>query len=511
MSAIQSITINSLQRLNGITIDFERKGVTAIMGANGSGKTTILQALACVYRKASQINIPHETLPYEEFFKPYQGQDWNGSSYSVNFYYRDNPINYSKNSNKWAPRAQNRTQRYTSYVSILDCAPHQEKENKKEILPFAKEELQEKQAKKKTLLRSVSGALNKEYADAGIGVKPDGLKQFLYAKTIHQDGTELEYPSHYMGAGEQKVIYLMNEVIKAPNNSLILIEELDISLHESAIRSLINFLCGEAESRNLQIVFTTHWLGIQEFFEKLNIVSLYEEPENKTIVLRDGFDPQFVHHLDGRYESLRQISVWTEDAFAGKILSYIAREKGVIQFLKIKNFGSIQNAYTVAAAMALFDDKLDRTVIVTDGDECLLLEEKQDQINHSLSGNGDLVERQRETALSLIVDLASPDESKPEKVILDFCRFCEGQPGFPAWLTDNLRWIDQQVPALEPKQAIYQLSQHTGIAKGQLEDSLIQEATKAIGWEQYVAPFVAKLNEVVVNIGLPAIKEEEVA
>ena len=69
----------------------------------------------------------------------------------------------------------------------------------------------------------------------------------------------------------------------------------------------------------------------------------------------------------------------------------------------------------------------------------------------------------------------------------------------------------QEFQNKEPKQAIYQLSQHTGIAKGQLEDSLIQEATKAIGWEQYVAPFVAKLNEVVVNIGLPAIKEEEVA
>lgn len=508
MSAIQSITINDLQRLKNITVDFERAGVTAIMGANGSGKTTLLQALACVYRKSSQIQIDHSTYTYEEFFKPYDGNDWNGASYQVQFHGREDEVGYSKQAGKWTPRPQNRTERYVKYVSILDCAPHQEKENKKIILPFEKEELQSGQAKKRSLLMNVSGALNKVYADAGIGVKADGLKQFLYARTTGQDGLELEYPSHFMGAGEQKVIYLMNEVIKAPRNALILIEELDISLHESAIRSLINFLRSEAESRSLQIVFTTHWLGIQEFSRNINIVSLFEEPENKTIVLRDGFDPQFVHDLDGRYESLRQIRVWTEDPFAGKILSFIAREKGVIQYLEIKHFGSIQNAYTVAAAVSLFNESLDRTIIVTDGDECLLPQQKQVQINRSLSGEGAIAVQQRENALRLVVDLAAPNADKPEKVILDLCRSCEGNDSFPAWLRDNLQWINQQVFANDDKEAIHRLSLHTGIAQMQLEESLIQEASKSNQWVAYVAPFVERLNQAVVNVGLPAIQED---
>jgi len=511
MSAIQSITINELQRLRNITVNFEQAGVTAIMGANGSGKTTLLQALACVYRKSSQIQIEHSTYTYEEFFKPYEGNDWNGASYQVKFYGREGEIDYSKNESKWTPRPQNRTERYVKYVSILDCAPHQEKENKRVILPFEKQELQSRPAKKRSLLMGVSGALNKNYTDAGIGVKADGLKHFLYAKTTRQDGTNLEYPSHYMGAGEQKIIYLMNEVIRAPRSALILIEELDISLHESAIRSLINFLSSEAEQRNLQIVFTTHWLGVQEFAQDINIVSLFEEPENKTIVLRDGFDPQFVHNLDGRYASLRQIRVWTEDPFAGKVLSYIAREKGVIQYLEIKHFGSIQNAYTVAAAVSLFNENLDRTIIVTDGDECLLPAQKQTQINHSLSGEGGLADEQREKALRLVVDLAAPDNSNPEKVILDMCRTCEGSDNFPVWLRDNLRWIDQQALAIDGKEAIHQLGLHMGISQSQLEDSLIQEASKSTQWCEYVAPFVEKLSDAVVNIGLPSIKDEVTA
>ena len=71
-----------------------------------------------------------------------------------------------------------------------------------------------------------------------------------------------------MGTGEQKMLYIIHEVLKAPKGSLILIEELDLALHEFAIRSLISFLTQQAAKQKLQIIFTTHWLGIKDYSKR---------------------------------------------------------------------------------------------------------------------------------------------------------------------------------------------------------------------------------------------------
>lgn len=47
---IDSINIEKLKGLKNISIEIERNGLTAIMGVNGIGKSTILHALACVFK-----------------------------------------------------------------------------------------------------------------------------------------------------------------------------------------------------------------------------------------------------------------------------------------------------------------------------------------------------------------------------------------------------------------------------------------------------------------------------
>ena len=45
---ITSLHIDKLKGLENLDISFEDKNVTAIFGANGCGKSTILHALACI-------------------------------------------------------------------------------------------------------------------------------------------------------------------------------------------------------------------------------------------------------------------------------------------------------------------------------------------------------------------------------------------------------------------------------------------------------------------------------
>jgi energy-coupling factor transporter ATP-binding protein EcfA2 len=511
MSALKRIHINQLQRLNDITVDFEPAGVTSIMGANGSGKTTLLQALACVYRKDKGIAIDQDTYAYHEFFKAYEGNDWGGSSYDLQFHASED-VSYSNTAGKWVPRIQNRLVRYVKYISIIDCAPDQEKERSRGIAEFVKGDIGLSASKKRTLLDKVSAALHRQYNDTGLGEKNSGLKRFRYVNAMVQPGVNIEYPSHFMGAGEQKIIHVIHEVLKAPKGSLILIEELDISLHESAIRALVAFLLEQASdtSRQLQIIFTTHWLGIQDFADDLNVISLFEEPATKSVVIREGFDPQFIYTLNGDYNSMRQIRVWVEDGLAAKIIEQVAQDYRYREFVEIKDFGPIQNAYTVAGAVAVAGEKLDRTLVVTDGDCYLQLHEKENQISNSIAGEGERAATWRGEALSIIVDLAAPGQRQPEKVILDLCRELVADNEAPGWLVNNLKWIEQQAPAIDGKVAIYRLSLHSDIGKDRLEGMLVQEASKAGGWHDYTRPFSERLEIAAQAIGLP-VREGEAA
>ncbi|QNP59853.1 ATP-binding cassette domain-containing protein [Paenacidovorax monticola] len=50
MSKIVKVEFAKLKRLKDLTIEFPEKGVVALMGENGIGKSTVLHALACIYR-----------------------------------------------------------------------------------------------------------------------------------------------------------------------------------------------------------------------------------------------------------------------------------------------------------------------------------------------------------------------------------------------------------------------------------------------------------------------------
>ena len=75
------IKVSYLKGLRDVTIRFE-KPLTAIMGVNGAGKTTVIHALACAYQPDGQ----GENHRFPDFFVPNTDALWNGSVYSNHNY-----------------------------------------------------------------------------------------------------------------------------------------------------------------------------------------------------------------------------------------------------------------------------------------------------------------------------------------------------------------------------------------------------------------------------------------
>ncbi|WP_244596219.1 AAA family ATPase [Escherichia coli] len=80
----------------------------------------------------------------------------------------------------------------------------------------------------------------------------------------------LAYSSLSMNTGEQKIFLILETILKADKNALILIDELDLLLHDEALKKLIDVISTHAEDKNKQIIFTTHREMVTTLSDKIN-------------------------------------------------------------------------------------------------------------------------------------------------------------------------------------------------------------------------------------------------
>ena len=78
--------------------------------------------------------------------------------------------------------------------------------------------------------------------------------------------------------------------------------------------------------------------------------------------------------------------IYVEDDVAQAAVSCAVRSLGLSRCVEVRNIGSIENAFTLAAGLVLDDAPLDQRLIVLDGDRYRTEEERLRQIERRLSG-----------------------------------------------------------------------------------------------------------------------------
>lgn len=84
----------------------------------------------------------------------------------------------------------------------------------------------------------------------------NGLKASPTIWIRKNDG--LIYTEAFAGTGEARIINIVSKIMEAPKNSLILLDEPEISLHPNAIKELQTFILEQCLENKHQIVVTTH-------------------------------------------------------------------------------------------------------------------------------------------------------------------------------------------------------------------------------------------------------------
>jgi predicted ATPase len=101
----------------------------------------------------------------------------------------------------------------------------------------------------------ISKILGRDYAE--IKIIRHGL-YFSDGYTAQMKTSALKYTEAFAGSGEFSVVALVNAVSNAKLNSLILLDEPEVSLHPGAQERLMDFLAASIKTHKHQIVISTH-------------------------------------------------------------------------------------------------------------------------------------------------------------------------------------------------------------------------------------------------------------
>jgi predicted ATPase len=102
----------------------------------------------------------------------------------------------------------------------------------------------------------------------------DGLTVFFKTNTQN-------YSEAFAGRGEFAVVKLVHEVINAPEYSLIILDEPEVSLHPGAQEEIKIFLLSQILTKKLQVVISTHSPKMVEYFPDTAIKLFYQSVTGK--------------------------------------------------------------------------------------------------------------------------------------------------------------------------------------------------------------------------------------
>lgn len=406
---LKKLEVQKLKNITDLSLDFTEQPLTAILGPNGVGKSTILHAISCIN---NPVTIPFATVNHRlsEFFTPTTHSVWTGSSFNVYQDYRDGQnvttdhlTRFRKQQERWSPRYATRIERYASFIGIRTCVPRIETETQQARIQFNTTPLNDNVSNQ---VRQLAG----EIMDRNYVVYNEhttgNTKRYI---GVSYNG--IAYSSLSMGAGEQRIFYILSEVIKAPNYGLIIIDEIDLLLHQDALVRLLNRLNQLATQKHLQIIFTTHAQSILSL-PYIAVRHLYQTPV-KTLCFTQT-KPDALQRLTGH--QIRPLEVFVEDDLAFALVKKISSEEGLSKYVSIKEFGAAINCFTSACGAILNNlDNQENMLFVLDGDEYKTDANKREKIGRVLTGTTALHDTQRQTAFERITQFIIPDAIKPER------------------------------------------------------------------------------------------------
>lgn len=293
--------------------------ISAIAGKNGSGKSTLLAMSCCAYHNGKNGYVPSDRFkPYytfSDFFiqtadevKVEGVEIWYGSvnkwmdkKLKKNF----DGIGYQrkrkKKGGKW-DKYERRPIRNVVFLGIQRIVPPSERKTERTYSgKFISVSLEEQT--KTEILEIASRILGRKYTSLD-------LRTVNKRKLFVVDRKSKHYSGFNMGAGENAMFSLLIELFSAGKNSLVVVDEIELGLHEEAQKRLIYELKKLCEKLHCQIICSTHSASIIDALPPEGRFFV-ESGNDSTEIMRGISSAYAMGRLNGG-ES-KEVIVFTED------------------------------------------------------------------------------------------------------------------------------------------------------------------------------------------------------
>ncbi|MDD2729642.1 MAG: AAA family ATPase [Malikia sp.] len=301
----------SIVRIRGfegedITFDFP---VTALIGPNGSGKSAVLGAAGCAYKP----------IKPGTFFPKSTVGDESMAGWRVEYELIDKQANprqlIKRTSNfrqaKWV--RSDVADREVLFFGIERTVPAGEKTRYKALMRSTYVHRPPLSPLDSAVATQVEHILGKSVADYRV-TKYGFDDSFLVGRSGINN-----YSEFHFGAGESSIIRMVTRIEQAPQNSLILIEEIENGLHPVATQRMVEYLIDVAERKSIQTIFTTH---SDYALSPLPNEAIWASIDGR---LRQGkLSVEALRAVSGRVD--KKLAIFVEDEFAKAWVDAILRE-----------------------------------------------------------------------------------------------------------------------------------------------------------------------------------------
>jgi hypothetical protein len=339
---LRKIRLNKVRAFDEEAVDFDFP-VTALIGTNGGGKSTVLGAAA----------IAHKSIRPALFFPKSSLGDESMSNWSIGYDLIDKSKNPSQpvqrsarfRNSKWA--RDDLIERPVLYFGIQRTVPAGERREFKKFASFNYVYPGQRVELTHTVQEQVARILGKDVSRfQQADVSPTHK---LY---VGGDGT-ISYSEFHFGAGESSVIRMVSEIEAAPKNALVLIEEIENGLHPVAVRKMVEYLIDVADRRSIQSIFTTH---SEDALMPLPSEAIWSSIDGK--VRQGRISIEGLRAITGRVD--QRLAIFVEDEFAKEwvigiirnLLSEYIDEIGVYPVSGDGQAYSIHSAHRINPAVA---------------------------------------------------------------------------------------------------------------------------------------------------------------
>lgn len=362
---LKSIKITNIHGWGGQEMFFQYP-VVAIVGANGIGKSTFLKAAVCAYSNSANTK-------GKDFYpsKMFMSTQWDEAGlenatieYTVKLGNKDVNLRWKKTKDwGFTPKSQ-KPIRDVYFLDISRTLPLDATAGYAKIAVSSNTEVGNGIVLNENNINEMSYILGQAYTAARF--TNTNVDQGREVGLVTREGREIS--QFHQGAGEDEILDMFKLLQEIKNESLLVIDEVENSLHPQAQRRFVRYLLKLAKKKKIQVILSTHSPYVLEELPAVARIMLARFSDKKEIIYGVSSRYALATIDDVEYPELY---IHVEDEEAEVLLwEILKKDKDNFDMYKKKISMQIVGSFSVVKAINDFADKLPyNSLSIVDGDK----------------------------------------------------------------------------------------------------------------------------------------------